>query len=616
MKYEWIRGAAALTLALLVAGCGGGAGTQPTVATALKADAAPAFSGNGTWWVPTEPGTGFFFEAQGATGVATFFVFDAEGRPTWVSAAGSFIAEGAGFRFQGGLQRFRGGQAANVVYHVLPTATAVGNVSIAFSGTSAQVTLPQRSFTAQKFSTLATPVAGLQPETGIYWNPDQSGRGYTVEALGDTLTVTMFHYDERGEPTWHLAAGPMRAGGFNAGFMRYSGGQTLDGPYRAPAQPLLQGALGASFVHACSANLWLPGMDSLAVRRFSFGGLPAGGECRWNSGPAARTAAEGPLVANLQSILASASKGFSQPTAVAVDAAGNAYVTDEGTHTVMKVARDGTTTTIAGLAGESGFADGRGTGARFAKPAGIAVDAQGVLYVSDRENNAIRKILPDGTVTTLAGRPHLPEVVNGPLASARFSRPGRLKIDAAGNLYVAEGGGVRKIGTDGMVSALVGGLSVNQRLLGDGANAGFHIVQSVAVDATGNVYVTELDTALRGWLRKFDAAGRMVALPDTVDGTRPLIDPTDLAVDENGNLYVLSSGSETTPEMIYQGVFKITPQGVTTLYAGAVVPRLPAPGQLTRLMGEPFGIALDPGAAGGRRAMVADHTGRVWQLLP
>jgi hypothetical protein len=610
---------AALALGLLVAGCGGGSGSAPQapqIVAVSKADPAPAFTGHGGWWSPTEPGTGFFVEAQGAVAVVTFFAFDTAGRPTWVSAAGSFVPNGSAFRFEGQLQRFTGGQRANAVLVVTPTAQAVGPVSITFNGSSAQVSLPQRKYTAQKFAATTARAAGLQPETGIYWNPDQSGRGYTVEAVGETLTVTMFHYDDRGEPTWHLAGGALRNGAFSGAFQRYTGGQTLEGPYVAPGAAILDGMLAAAFSDACQSTLWLPGMMPLPVRRFPFGSLPAGAECRTATGDTARTQAHGPASASRQTVLAPAAVGFVQPAAVAIDAGGNAYVVDEGAHVVFKITREGYSSVLAGVIGETGSTNGRGAAARFDKPTGLAIDAQGVLYVSDSGNLSVRKILPDGTVSTVLGRPGESGLVDGPAASVRFTAPGRLKADGQGNLFLADGAALRKIAPDFSVTTLVGGLSVSTRTLGDGPNAGFYQLQGVAVDAAGQLVVTELDIAGRGWLRKFDATGRALALAGTADGTLRLAVPTDVAVDESGNIYLLTAGPDDAAGLLFQALYKLTPNGVMTLYGGAALPAYTVPGDVQLRLGRPMGLALDPAAPGGRRILVADRTGTLWQVLP
>src|SRR5574341_1313891 len=90
---------------------------------------------------------------------------------------------------------------------------------------------------------------------------------------------------------------------------------------------------------------------------------------------------------------------FNIPWGVAVDSAGNAYVADTGNNTVRKVTPAGEVTTLAGLAGSAGSADGPGSTARFNHPSGVAMDSAGSVYVTDGNNHTIRKVTPGGVVT-------------------------------------------------------------------------------------------------------------------------------------------------------------------------------------------------------------------------
>jgi sugar lactone lactonase YvrE len=136
---------------------------------------------------------------------------------------------------------------------------------------------------------------------------------------------------------------------------------------------------------------------------------------------------------------------FNSPRSVAVDGVGKVYVADTGNHCIRLISPDGQVSTLAG-ANEPGYVDGQGSEARFNFPSGIAVDADGNLYVADTANHSIRKIMPDGEVTTLAGNGE-PGNVDGPGADARFRAPEGIAIDGKGNVYVADTGNhrVRKI---------------------------------------------------------------------------------------------------------------------------------------------------------------------------
>jgi sugar lactone lactonase YvrE len=126
------------------------------------------------------------------------------------------------------------------------------------------------------------------------------------------------------------------------------------------------------------------------------------------------------------------------------DEEGNVFVADLFNHRVRKITASGVVTTVAGSS--YGFADGSGAAAKFAYPAGLALDKQGNLYVADTENNRIRKITPAGVVTTFAGLGSK-GTVDGAAAVAQFYSPREIDIDANGNIYIVEAGNhrIRKV---------------------------------------------------------------------------------------------------------------------------------------------------------------------------
>ncbi|HEX8255069.1 MAG TPA: hypothetical protein VF846_18150, partial [Thermoanaerobaculia bacterium] len=137
---------------------------------------------------------------------------------------------------------------------------------------------------------------------------------------------------------------------------------------------------------------------------------------------------------------------FNLPGSAAVDVNGNIYVADTANNIIRKVTPAGEVSTLAGLAGASGSADGVGAAARFNNPVGIAVDGAGNVYVGDMLNDAVRKIAPNGTVTTLAGLAGSGGSANGNGSAARFFSPRGVAVDAGGNVYVADSdnGTIRK----------------------------------------------------------------------------------------------------------------------------------------------------------------------------
>ena len=130
---------------------------------------------------------------------------------------------------------------------------------------------------------------------------------------------------------------------------------------------------------------------------------------------------------------------FRRPRSVAVDTAGNLYVTDFFNSTIRQITTPaGVVTTLAGLALSPGSADGTGSAARFNGPSGVALDSGGNLYVTELFNDTIRKITPGGVVTTLAGLAGVAGAADGTGDAVRFDVPNGLGVDSAGNVYVAD----------------------------------------------------------------------------------------------------------------------------------------------------------------------------------
>jgi hypothetical protein len=182
---------------------------------------------------------------------------------------------------------------------------------------------------------------------------------------------------------------------------------------------------------------------------------------------------------------------FSAPAATAVDSSGNVYVADAGNQTIRKIAPDGTTSTLAGLAGVPGSADGTGAAARFYNPQGITVDGSDNIWVADAGNFTIRRITPLGEVSTFAGAAGLNGTTNGKGAAARFGfrldgGQTSLAADGAGNLFVADGD-VRKVAPDGTVGTyLAEGTAVVSANIPSQLSASYSWL--VGADAAGNVY--------------------------------------------------------------------------------------------------------------------------------
>ena len=285
---------------------------------------------------------------------------------------------------------------------------------------------------------------------------------------------------------------------------------------------------------------------------------------------------------------------FDYPTGVAVDSAGRVYVADWWNSTIRKITPAGAVTTLAGSAGVFGSADGIGSAAEFAGPAGVAVDSAGNVYVADTYNYTIRKITPAGAVTTIAGTAEQIGAANGTGNAARFNSPFGVAVDGASNVYVADtyNNTIRKITPAGAVTTLTG--SAGEFGSGDGIGRGarFNDPIGVAVDSAGNVYVADSNNHT---IRKVTSAGAAATLAgsagqigsdDGIGTAARFNDPIGLAVDSDGNVYVSDTYNYT--------IRKITPAGVVTTLAGSAGQYGSADGLGTAAQFDtPFGVAVD-----------------------
>ena len=177
---------------------------------------------------------------------------------------------------------------------------------------------------------------------------------------------------------------------------------------------------------------------------------------------------------------------------VAVDGAGDAYVADSLNSIIRKVTTAGVVTTFAGTA-PYGDGDGTGSAAAFYYPAGTAVDTGGNVYVADTYNHTIRKITAAGVVTTLAGLPGVPGSADGTGSVARFNFPNSVAVDGSGNVYVADSSNcvIRKITPGGDVTTIAGTAGSPGSINGIGPQARFSSAMGIAVDGGGTVYVAD-----------------------------------------------------------------------------------------------------------------------------
>lgn len=251
---------------------------------------------------------------------------------------------------------------------------------------------------------------------------------------------------------------------------------------------------------------------------------------------------------------AAAASRFSDPYGVAIGPRGTVYVADGGeANRIRTIAPDGTVATLAG--GSEGFIDGIGSGAAFHTPSAIALDHEGNLFVADTGNHAIRKVAPDGSVTTLAGNGS-PGYLDGVGRAAQFNGPVGIAVDAAGIVYVADtyNDRIRRIGKDGSVTTLAGS-GAPAFFDGPALQSAFDTPSALAVGLDGTLYVA--DTGNHA-IRRIGVDGTVDTVAMPVEGERrpPLRRPTGVAVTRDGYLYIAASAGgrilQRTPDGEYR----------------------------------------------------------------
>jgi len=304
------------------------------------------------------------------------------------------------------------------------------------------------------------------------------------------------------------------------------------------------------------------------------------------------------------------SAAFASPSAVAYDASGNLYIADRDNNVIREVSTSGTITAVAGT-GQQGFGGdgGPATSAWLDTPTGIAVDANGNLYIADSHNERIREV-SSGVITTIAGNGTAGfSGDGGPAASAELDNPMAVAVDGSGSLYIADTDNqrIRKV-VAGTITTVAG--NGQQSFAGDGGiatSASLDSPTGVAVDAAGNLYIADRHNQR---IRVVNTAGNISTLAGTGAGgiggaysgdglsatAAVLSKPSGVAVDAQGNVYIADSGNHRLREV---------GNGAIATLAGAGTQGFGGDGgaATSALLNTPSGAAVD--ASGN--VMIADR---------
>jgi len=311
---------------------------------------------------------------------------------------------------------------------------------------------------------------------------------------------------------------------------------------------------------------------------------------------------------------------LNQPEGLALDRSGALLVAERNGHRVRRIGPDGRITTFAGD-GNPGFAGdgGPAVAARLWEPTDLAFDPAGSLYVAEVDGNRVRKVTPEGVITTAAGtgiRGFTGD--GGPAIAANLDGPYGVAVDAQGLLYIATTGRIRRVDSAGLIRTVAGGATGTVGYSGDGgpaASAQLGLVSGLLFDRSGNLYVGSIYQRVR----RIDAAGIITAFAGVeaaAGGTGPLVFaravfPRDVAFDPAGNLYFVESSVRQVRRITPEGRVQLVasdisdPHGVATDLSGNVfvshtadiVTRFSPAGQQTRAAGTPQAQAF--GGDGG-----------------
>ncbi len=271
---------------------------------------------------------------------------------------------------------------------------------------------------------------------------------------------------------------------------------------------------------------------------------------------------------------------LNNPAGLVVDGSGNLYIADQSNHRIRRVSAGGTISTIAGNGigiynGDGGMA----TTTSLYAPWGVAIDGTGNLYIADALNHRIRKVATSGIITTVAGNGSVGfSGDGGPATSASLYNPVGVAFDGAGNFYIADQQNqrIRKVAASGVITTVAGnGLFTFGGDGGAATDANLANPSGVAIDGTGNLYIAD---ALNHRIRKVATNGIITTVAGTGaagfsgDGgaatAASLNNPSGIAVDGTGNLYIADSQNHRIRKVATNGLISTVAGNGTNSYSG------------------------------------------------
>jgi uncharacterized protein (TIGR03437 family) len=282
---------------------------------------------------------------------------------------------------------------------------------------------------------------------------------------------------------------------------------------------------------------------------------------------------------------------LNSPAGIAMDSAGNIYIADTLNHRIRKMIPGGAISTVAGN-GTAGFSgDGKpATAAQLDGPSGVAVDSSGTIYIADTNNNRIRAVTSNGLINTIAGNGNAGFFGDGGAAvNGALHAPRGLAMDRSGNLYIADtlDHRVRKIAPGNIITTIAGnGIAGFSGDGGPGPGAALNLPVAVTLDSLGNIYIADQGN---GRIRMVTQDGTIItAAGNGNTPASPLYNPSGVAVDGQGNIDIADTGHNVIRQAFPAGIVSIAGTGACC-YAGDGGPASAA------LFNTPGGMVIDPG---------------------